>query len=272
MFKFSGVKSLVVGGGDESVILSADGVVDAVFSDVGQVDGVVGESAVFDFDLYVKSLGRPIGGAVDPASVDGDGDGMRTGRDGKDNVPVFSRGTVDAFYASRKLVRFKLSDEEQEAVGSYIEAMYRDINDFYRNGSRSEAELAETFDTAYKKASISLGKEEFLYRGWEITSNSDSRDWIPNLKVGDVIEDKGFVSASSEERVAKDFANVLGESGRTGSVIFRIKAPRGTKVLAGNADESELILYRGTKTKVTKVDMFVRGEKQNYEIELEVVS
>jgi hypothetical protein len=71
--------------------LSADGVVDVVFSDVDRVDGVVGESAVFDFDLYVKSLGRSIGGAVDPASADGDGDGMRTGRDGRDNIPVVKK-------------------------------------------------------------------------------------------------------------------------------------------------------------------------------------
>jgi hypothetical protein len=91
VFKFSDVKSLLVVGGDESVILSADGVVDVVFSDVDRVDGVVGEQAVFDFDLYVKSLGRSIGGAVDPASADGDGDGMRTGRDGRDNIPVVKK-------------------------------------------------------------------------------------------------------------------------------------------------------------------------------------
>lgn len=106
MFKFSGVKSLLVGGGDESVILSADGVVDAVFSDVDQVDGVVGESAVFDFDLYVKSLGRPIGGA---SEVDGDGDMLTTGPDGKDNVPVVAA-------AVRKRVgkkKFDVNDRQQ---------------------------------------------------------------------------------------------------------------------------------------------------------------
>ena len=91
VFKFSDVKSLLVGDGDESVIFTADGVVDVVFSDVDRVDGVDGESAVFDFDLYVKGLGRSIGGVVDPASVDGDGDGMRTGRDGKDNVPALKK-------------------------------------------------------------------------------------------------------------------------------------------------------------------------------------
>lgn len=85
VFKFSDVKSLLVGDGDESVIFTADGVVDSVFSDVDCVDGVDDKSAVFDFDLYVKSLGRPLGGVSD---VDGDGDGLVAGPDGVDNVPA----------------------------------------------------------------------------------------------------------------------------------------------------------------------------------------
>jgi hypothetical protein len=75
VFKFSGVKSLLVGGGDESVILCADGVVDVVFSDVDRVDGVDGEQAVFDSDLYVESLGLvkdAVSGVV-PASDEDEG-------------------------------------------------------------------------------------------------------------------------------------------------------------------------------------------------------
>lgn len=88
VFKFSDVKSLLVGDGVSSAILSADGVVDSVFSDVDCVDGVDGEQAVFDFDLYVKSLGRPLGGVSD---VDGDGDGLVAGPDGVDNVPALKK-------------------------------------------------------------------------------------------------------------------------------------------------------------------------------------
>jgi hypothetical protein len=130
VFKFSDVKSLVVVGGDESVILSADGVVDVVFSDVDRVDGVVGESAVFDFDLYVKSLGRPIGGA---SEVDGDGDLMTTGPDGKDNVPVVAA-------AVRKRVgkkKFDVNDRQQRE--DKIVEMYNagstagEISDFIRS-------------------------------------------------------------------------------------------------------------------------------------------
>jgi hypothetical protein len=104
--------------------------VDAVFFDVDRVDGVVGESAVFDFDLYVKSLGRPIGGA---SEVDGDGDLMTTGPDGKDNVPVVGA-------AVRKRVgkkKFDVNDRQQRE--DKIVEMYNagstagEISDFIRS-------------------------------------------------------------------------------------------------------------------------------------------
>ena len=86
VFSFSDIKALLLPVVDESVILSADGIVDAVFSDVGLDAGVVdGVSGVFDFDLYMKSLGRPLGGVSD---VDGDGDGLVAGPDGEDSIPA----------------------------------------------------------------------------------------------------------------------------------------------------------------------------------------
>jgi hypothetical protein len=122
VFKFSGVKSLLVGGGDESVILSADGVVDAVFSDVGLVDGVDGESAVFDFDLYVKSLGRPIGGVSD---FDGDGDGMVAGPDGEDNVPAPVKKVLSVAEVAKALPALFGVKSEPWAAGD--EDMYNDL-------------------------------------------------------------------------------------------------------------------------------------------------
>jgi hypothetical protein len=169
VFKFSGVKSLVVGGGDESVILSADGVVDAVFSDVGLVDGVVGEQAVFDFDLYVKSLGRPIGGASD---VDGDGDLMTTGPDGEDNVPVVP---VAAVARSGSGAKFLDAIDKQQAV---LEKEFGDLS----NRKNAKAAFEKTFSNLRKFDLFKDGDEP-----------------LSVLQVGQVV---AFLSLGKDKRVA----------------------------------------------------------------------
>ena len=194
---------------------------------------------------------------------------ISAGAGGKNEAEkVVATSGVDAFYTSLDIIKKELSREEKDAITIYIGDGHKGINRHYRHGDTSDTELAVTFDRAFNKASVIIGRDENVYRGWKLTTNSDSLDWISKLKIGDSIEDKGFISTSTEKQTARDFA---GYSDTVDSVLITIKIPKGTEVLAGSVSESELIINRGRKMKVIGIKKIVRGESEHYEIEMELI-
>lgn len=74
------------------------------------------------------------------------------------------------------------------------------------------------------------------------------------IKVGSVVTDNGFVSTSVEQEQAREFS-------RTGRSMLVLKAPKGSKGLfvgdesrSKNPYENEVILQRGTRYRITKVE------------------
>lgn len=136
----------------------------------------------------------------------------------------------------------------------YCSGGYRAINGLLR-GTMSAKELKEegltkaevkkwtkTLEDAFEHTRT---KEDMvLYRGF---ANNIS----VGLNPGDIIEDKGFVSTSSEEKRAVGF-------GRTrDSTILQIYVPKGSKAmsvkeLSGFAAEEEILLNKNSKFRILK--------------------
>jgi SPP1 gp7 family putative phage head morphogenesis protein len=175
-----------------------------------------------------------------------------------------------------------LDADEFSTLEDYVDAGYERINDFLRGKPIDEKEVPMTerdvknMDSVFQKMSAELSREDFVFRGMSLEERKGKMgdSWVAKLKVGDVLEDKGFVSTSQERTTAETFA----KNGTFTSVIFRITLPKGTRAMAGNTNEEEIILQRGSKMKVVKVTQIdvpsESGDKPNlggYEVEVEIV-
>ena len=89
-------------------------------------------------------------------------------------------------------------------------------------------------------------KEAWVYRG------IDNRHQL-DVKVGDVVKDDAFQSATINKTFAQEWARNRGPGG----TLVKITLPAGTKVVplqdSSNQDEGELLINRGTQYTVTKV-------------------
>jgi hypothetical protein len=109
------------------------------------------------------------------------------------------------------------------------------------------------------EASYPLEQPTVLYRGIKddnFLPRKQYADFIKGLKVGDVIDEPGFMSTTIDYDMAEGFAN--------DGIVLQIEAPRGTRVgsplMTGDlapvyADpERELLLPPNTKLQITDID------------------
>jgi hypothetical protein len=163
---------------------------------------------------------------------------------GYDETNSYLRGTLEARNANMTL----------------MERGFRGGRDFSaEDAKKSVADL----DTIFEKTSVTVSQDVVLHRGMPAKTSKISDHWASKLKVGDVVEDLGFLSTSHDEQSAKLFAT---GGAYAGGVMFNIKAKSGTKMMAGNERESELILNRGSKMRVTNVS--IDGEFVTVDMEL----
>lgn len=183
---------------------------------------------------------------------------------------VYEKGRVERERASRKIhesldVRnLGLSDETMQGVYAYTGSEYAEVNRGLRSGElggkkgllgflKSESkkeEIVSALDNAMKK---SIVKETFTtYRGIYLQGSALKQYLF--AKPGDSIEDKGFVSTSTNPK--KSFS---------GNIQMEITVAKGTRgVISVNGisrykDEDEVVLDRGGTFKIISVE-----DKSNY--------
>lgn len=129
---------------------------------------------------------------------------------------------------------------EAESIQAYTADWYFDINDNLRKGRKSDAEtqkMINDLDTALEKSSR-MPSDALSYRGVDGL----------NLRIGQTVTDKAFVSTSLNKSKAAEFT--------TSGTMLEIKVPKGSKAMYLNSlsdykDEKELLLGRGSSFKIT---------------------
>lgn len=146
-----------------------------------------------------------------------------------DNGDPKSRATLDRYY---------FGHENSFAVNAALRGVAPP-------GRLSELQLEEANQmiTAYDKVSVPLERDVRVFRAL-----GDRIDKVfPDLKAGDVITDKGFISTSMDPSEAMG-QSMLWPAGR-----MSISVPKGTKVVA-YAPEDEILLRPGTRFQVKSID------------------
>lgn len=166
--------------------------------------------------------------------------------------------------AAHKAMKNKFSAKEVKSITDYssdatnpkegrFKPMYQAVNQGLRGNTElsPDAQAAtRALDDTFKDASTSEPVE--VYRGLEDA-------FADQLELGSSFKDKGFVSTSSNPRVASDFA-----AGK--KTVLKINVPKGSKAIsvAGQSaypDEEEILLNRGGSFKVTDITTDAKGVK-----------
>lgn len=149
-----------------------------------------------------------------------------------------------------------LSHQEQQAIGAYTlgttdndaTPLYERISRHLRGGesiSEKDLEIVRHLDSAIAKSPVIGDQSLVLYRG--ISGQAASK-----LKNGESLYDAGYVSASTSEWVAKDFASEK----QGGKVIKLVVNPNHHALFTGdfssNPNEQEVIMPRGMQWNVVK--------------------
>jgi hypothetical protein len=145
------------------------------------------------------------------------------------------------------------------AIKEYESALGYSLNDALRDPQVSEKSFEDTIKSLDKAIETAppLREEVIAYRGIK----GNGLNFFETLKVGDVFEDKGYVSTTIDAGVAQQF-------GTSGSMYqglaMRMKLPAGSKGIfptgykqhteaSWDSGESELLLPRDSKFKVTAI-------------------
>jgi hypothetical protein len=147
------------------------------------------------------------------------------------------------------------------AIREYESRLGYDLNEALRDPLISKSRYQNTIDSLDKAIETAppLSEEVIAYRGIK----GNGLNFFETLKVGDVFEDKGYVSTTVDAGVAQQF-------GTSGSMYqglaMRMRLPAGSKGIfpsgykdpgredwEKNADEAEFLLPRGSKFKVTAI-------------------
>lgn len=141
------------------------------------------------------------------------------------------------------------------ALVDYTGIAYGAINNKARHGDLSDTRIA-AIDRAFTDAPP-LAHETTLYRG--VDAGALGLD--PEKMTGAVVKDDGFVSTSTDLRIAKDFASIHRDLYKP-AVYLEIHVPQGAKALdvAGlsGQHEDEVLLPRGGTFRIGK------GSREEY--------
>lgn len=155
--------------------------------------------------------------------------------------------------------RAKMPDEF-EVASDYFGPNFPQYQNALREGlvddvmAANIAKARNLFQNSYP-----LDRSTILYRGIKNPNylpRKQYADFVKGLKVGDVIEEPGFMSTTIDKDMAEGFAN--------GGFVFEIEAPQGTSVISPlmndelmrpYADpERELLMAPNTKLEITGIE------------------
>lgn len=142
----------------------------------------------------------------------------------------------------------KYTSEQQFTIDAWSDpdsTLYASMNRYLRDPKKFN-ENSERYAKELDKLFIPSPYNATVYRATERPME---------LKVGDTFTDKGYVSTSlDEEFVARTFGYGLGGRQAKRFSLYRLNLKKGTKIIPiSNRGESEILLSRGTKFKVTGV-------------------
>lgn len=157
----------------------------------------------------------------------------------------------------------RIESDAHSAIADYV-ANSMDLNNYLRSGKFSNKsvynatedeikDLTKTLDATFKDAPFKIGSDTTVYRGFtpgtpensSVEAEQAAEKFYDRLDEGDVLEDRGFLSTSTQPQIAYSFGRILAE----------INLPRGQKVLIGAASETEFILPRGMRLRVVKKEL-----------------
>ncbi len=131
-----------------------------------------------------------------------------------------------------------------KAVYMYTGSDYHEINTALRTKSIKNSyhkETVDELDKVFAHPSAKIKKETIVYRGY--TSKI-----VNNLEPGDIFEDKGYMSTTSEEYKAESWAH-------SGGAVMHIVLPVGANAISARPysqfqSEHEVLLNRGAKIRI----------------------
>lgn len=183
------------------------------------------------------------------------------GTGGSKGGSVSSRGVVDVkrlsdeYYSNMSALNANDRLGINMAVGLYVsDTGYIGINHVLRKvrgrkATRDEQAAITNMDRAFETVAPSLTRKSTLYRGMLLPKRSPL---LKSLAVGKEFVSPSYVSTSTVQAKTDPFRRDYSD-GRNVEVVMKIVASRGTRVLPGKTEESELILARGTKFRVRSV-------------------
>jgi hypothetical protein len=152
------------------------------------------------------------------------------------------------------------TEEQAVAINTYTGSMYRDINGLLRgkkdfNDPEYEKEVQDIAD----KASEGL-RSLPDYKGETYRGTSLDNSLIAKMKVGGTYSDKGFLSTSSDPKIADAFNGGNAGVGKT-AVLFTIDGKHGKDISKASSydDEKEILFNPNSKFKITSME-----EKDGY--------
>lgn len=154
--------------------------------------------------------------------------------------------------------------ESKRSIRKYSENMYRDVNSLLRRGRiainqesgtpEMDEELAES-DEVIKGLDDVLsdydsGENTVCYRGFSPKGGQTVDDIVNAHKIGSVITDRGYVSTTTNQEIAKSFSRGYGKTRKNSKaprVIYRMLTTRGMEIsgMSGFSTESEVLIGRG---------------------------
>jgi hypothetical protein len=166
----------------------------------------------------------------------------------------------------------EVSPAEKESLKEYQNGVhnsalggYANLNGYLRNGKPKYGEFGEmdkkladqvinNISSAIKKHPIT--EPTVVYRGLKIKKDEPETQVYANSKVGDIISDKAFTSASTSRDVGKKFSEKLNNSDT--SVLIQIQLGPGDHALPMDdyhyhGKEKEMLLDKNVKFKVLNV-------------------
>ena len=141
----------------------------------------------------------------------------------------------------------KASDAKKslaKAVYNYTGSDYHSVNGYLRKTSGADSwtkEVVDTLDKVFKHPSARINKETVVYRGYTSAV-------VNKLEPGDIFEDKGYMSTTSEEYKAESWSH-------SGGAVMHILLPKGTNAISARpysqySNEHEVLINRGAKIRI----------------------
>ena len=200
---------------------------------------------------------------VKPNGDDNEGRHVKIDKDGKIEKGMGGENKgkniseIDKKEKSKSDKSKNITKEQSDALTEYSTARYEEINGGLRSGkiSSKDKKIIELIDSAMSSST----DDKILYENQKLYRSAAIPEIAKALKEGKTLEgiefdDKGYVSTTKDPKVARNFQRT------DDSMMFIVNAKKGTQMIdmkdhsGYGGEESEVLLGRGQKFKVSKVE------------------